>query len=84
MPALKPDTTPLSVAYIEGIKSAAEPPLISKQELARDLKVGCRTIEAWVAARKIPFIRLGHRTLRFNLDDVRRTLRRHWTVKEVK
>jgi len=84
MPALKPDKTPLPVAYVQSLQSATEAPLISKQALARDLGVGCRTIEAWVAERKIPFIRLGHRTLRFNLDDVRRALRRHWTVREVK
>jgi excisionase family DNA binding protein len=63
--------------------SATEPPLITKQELAKDIGVGCRTIEAWVADRKIPCVRMGHRTLRFCLDDVRRALRLHWTVKEV-
>jgi excisionase family DNA binding protein len=62
---------------------ATEPPLITKQALAKDLGVGCRTIEAWVAERRIPFVKLGHRTLRFCLDDVRRALRLHWTVKEV-
>jgi excisionase family DNA binding protein len=63
--------------------SATEPPLITKEELAKDLRVGCRTIEAYVAERRIPFVKLGHRTLRFCLDDVRRALRLHWTVKEV-
>jgi excisionase family DNA binding protein len=63
--------------------SATEPELITKEELARDLRVGCRTIEAWVATRKIPFVRMGHRTLRFCLDDVRRALRLRWTIKEV-
>jgi excisionase family DNA binding protein len=63
--------------------SSAEPPLITKAELAKDLGVGCRTIESWVAERKIPFVRMGHRTLRFCLDDVRRALRLRWTTKEV-
>jgi excisionase family DNA binding protein len=84
MPAIKPYTGPLSAAYLESLKSATEDPLISKQELAADLKVGCRTIEQWVAEKRIPFVRLGHRTLRFNLSDVRRSLRSRWTVKEVK
>ena len=83
MPALKPARAPLSAAYIESAKEATEPPLVTKQEVARDLGVGCRTIEKWVAERRIPFIRAGHRTLRFNLNDVRRALRLHWTVKEV-
>jgi excisionase family DNA binding protein len=63
--------------------SATEPPLITKAELARDLGVGQRTIESWVADRKIPFVRMGHRTLRFCLDDVRRALRLRWTTKEL-
>jgi excisionase family DNA binding protein len=63
--------------------STTEPPLITKAELAKDLRVGCRTIESWVADRKIPFVRMGHRTLRFCLDDVRRALRLRWTTKEV-
>jgi excisionase family DNA binding protein len=63
---------------------ATEPPLITKEVLAKDLGVGCRTIEAWVAERRIPAIKLGHRTLRFCLNDVRRALRLHWTVKEVR
>ena len=82
MPALKPDSDPPSAAYLESIRTASNPPFISKKELARDLGVGCRTIEKWVAERLIPFIRGGHRTLKFVLDDVRRALRR-WTVKEV-
>lgn len=63
--------------------SATEPELITKEELAKDLRVGCRTIESWVATRKIPFIRMGHRMLRFSLDDVRRALRLRWTTKEL-
>ena len=63
--------------------SSSEPPLITKAELAKDLGVGQRTIEAWVHDRKIPFISMGHRTLRFCLDDVRRALRLRWTTKEL-
>jgi excisionase family DNA binding protein len=66
------------------IPSESEPPLITKEDLAKDLRVSCRTIEAWVAERRIPFIKLGHRTLRFSLSDVRRALRNRWTTKEVR
>ena len=79
----KPKVALLSALRNENALLATEPPLITKQELAKDLGVGCRTIEAWVAERRIPCVKLGHRTLRFCLDDFRRALRLHWTVKEV-
>jgi excisionase family DNA binding protein len=80
----KSDSFPKSkVALLSTLPSATEPPLITKQELAQDLGVSCRTIEAWIAERRVPYVKLGHRTLRFCLDDVRRALRLHWTVKEV-
>jgi excisionase family DNA binding protein len=75
--------TPLLSAAQSALLPATEPPLITKELLAKDLKVSCRTVELWVSQRRIPFIKLGHRTLRFSLDDVRRALRQHWTVKEV-
>ena len=71
------------VALLSTLPTHTEAPLITKDELARDLRVSRRTIEAWIAQRRIPFVRLGHRTLRFSLDDVRRALRLHWTVREV-
>jgi excisionase family DNA binding protein len=59
-----------------------EPPLVDKKIVAADLRVGTRTVERWVAERKIPFIRIGHRMLRFKLDDVRRAIAR-WSIKEI-
>jgi excisionase family DNA binding protein len=85
MPA-KSKSSPVShtAPFVPPELSEPEPPLVTKEELAKDLHVGCRTIEAWVAERRIPYIRMGHRTLRFSLADVRRALRLRWTVKEVK
>ena len=59
-----------------------EPELVDKFGVARTFGVSPRTIENWVAQRKIPFLRIGRRTMRFRIADVRRALDRK-TVKEV-
>jgi excisionase family DNA binding protein len=64
------------------IALASEQPLVTKKVVAADLGVGTRTIEKWVAERRIPFIRMGHRSLRFRLDDVRKAISR-WTTREI-
>jgi excisionase family DNA binding protein len=60
----------------------SEPDLVDKYVVAHDCGVSPRTIENWVAQRKIPFRRIGHRTIRFRLADVRRALDRK-IVKEI-
>jgi excisionase family DNA binding protein len=80
MPALK--KVALLSAQKREIELAAEQPLVTKRVVAADLGVGLRTIEKWVAERRIPFIRMGHRSLRFRLDDVRRAVSR-WTTHEI-
>jgi excisionase family DNA binding protein len=55
---------------------------MTKAELAKFLSVSPRTIDYWVSGRKIPFIKLGPRMVRFRLPDVERALQR-FTVKEV-
>jgi excisionase family DNA binding protein len=80
MPPLK--KVALRAAEKREIAQATEQPLVAKKVVAADLGVGERTIELWVAERRIPFVRLGHRTLRFRLDDVRRAVAR-WTTQEV-
>jgi excisionase family DNA binding protein len=54
-----------------------------KDDVAKLLKVSRRTVEEWVKARRIPFIRMGHRLLRFDLAAVKAAVRR-WTTSEVK
>jgi excisionase family DNA binding protein len=46
------------------------------------LRVSARTIDKWVAEKKIPFFRLSPRMIRFDLNDVIAALRR-FKVKEV-
>lgn len=55
--------------------------IVTKPELAESLKVGERTLDRYVAQRKIPYIKLG-RLIRFRLADVQKALNK-LTVKEV-
>jgi excisionase family DNA binding protein len=59
-----------------------EDQLLTKLEIARCCKVGARTVEKWVAERRIPYIRVGHRTLRFDKTAVMAAIKR-WSVQEV-
>jgi excisionase family DNA binding protein len=56
--------------------------LIDKVGLAKFLLVSPRTVEDYVQQKKIPYIRLGWRTVRFRIADVKKALDR-WSVKEV-
>jgi excisionase family DNA binding protein len=55
---------------------------ITKDELGEFLKVSQRTVDSWIAKRKVPFIRISPRMIRFKLADVEKALSRY-TVKEV-
>jgi excisionase family DNA binding protein len=80
MPALK-RIVPLTPAQKKHY-AQSEAPLVDKKVVAADLRVGLRTVERWVKERRIPFIRIGHRLLRFRLDDVRRAISK-WETKEI-
>lgn len=58
-------------------------PLPDKHAVARRLRVSVRTVDRMVATRKIPFILLGERMIRFRWADVERAIKR-MAVKEVK
>jgi excisionase family DNA binding protein len=55
---------------------------LTKAELARHLQVCPRTVDYLMARRKIPFIRLSGRLVRFRLADVERALAKY-TIQEV-
>ena len=44
--------------------------LLSKSELAKYLGISVRGVEGLMAAHKIPYFALGHRTVRFDLHKV--------------
>jgi excisionase family DNA binding protein len=55
----------------------------TRDETAAELRVSTRTLDKWVAEKKVPFYRLSPRMVRFNLDEVVAALRR-FRVTEVK
>jgi excisionase family DNA binding protein len=55
---------------------------LSKQELALVVGVSPRTIDNWTAQKRIPFIRLSARLIKFNLERVKAALARY-EVREV-
>jgi excisionase family DNA binding protein len=71
----------LSADRIESIDIPYPRPL-TKAELAQHLQVCPRTVDYLMARRKIPFIKLGGRLVRFRLADVERALKR-FTIEEV-
>jgi excisionase family DNA binding protein len=51
--------------------------LLSKRELAAVLNVSERTLDNWLAQKKIPRLRLSNRLTRFNLSRVEAALTRY-------
>jgi excisionase family DNA binding protein len=56
--------------------------LLSKRELAAVLNVSERTLDNWLAQKKIPRLRLSNRLTRFNLSRVEAALARY-EVREI-
>src|SRR5260370_29384293 len=56
--------------------------LLSKKELAVAIGVSARTIDNWIAQKRIPFLRLSARLIRFNLERVMAALARY-EIKEI-
>ena len=50
--------------------------LLRKKELAAELGVHPRTVDNWIAARKIPFIKVTNRLNLYRLADVMRALQK--------
>ncbi len=76
-----------SVAAVNGANNASSGQLVgrhffSKQELALAIGVSPRTIDNWTAQKRIPFIRLSARLIKFNLERVKAALARY-EIKEV-
>ena len=60
-----------------------EPTLIKKAELANRLSVSPRTIDEWVAKRKIPFIAITPRMYLYNFEEVLAVLSKRYKVDPV-
>jgi excisionase family DNA binding protein len=81
---LEQDANPPVAAQQELDVFPAEFRLVDTETLARILGLNRRTIEGWIRKRKLPFIRVGKRYVRFRLRDVFRTLEDRYTIKEVR
>ncbi len=51
-------------------------PLLTKQELAAELKTPVTGVQALTRKRKIPCLRIGHRTVRYDLAAVLAALKK--------
>ena len=49
--------------------------IIDSEELARVFGVTVETVRGWVRERRVPFIRVSRRIVRFDLEDVLAALR---------
>jgi hypothetical protein len=50
--------------------------LVNISSLSECTGIGVRTLRTFMAARKIPFLKCGHRTILFNPDKVQKALER--------
>jgi excisionase family DNA binding protein len=71
-----------SKSFASGSSASWGRHFLSKQELALSIGVSPRTIDSWMAQKRIPFIRLSARLIKFNLERVKAALARY-EVKEV-
>jgi hypothetical protein len=51
-----------------------KPKLVNIKGLSEEIGQPERTLKTWVHSRKIPFLRVGHRTLLFDPEKVRAAL----------
>jgi predicted site-specific integrase-resolvase len=57
--------------------------LVNKKTVARAASVSVRTIDNWIREKRIPFLRISKRCVRFRVRDVLRALDA-FTVKEAR
>jgi hypothetical protein len=49
----------------------------TKRDVAREYRVSVRTVDQWLHDRKIPYLKISPRVIRFDLDAVERALGRY-------
>ncbi len=62
--------------------AAGDSGLVKKTAVARAASVSCRTVENWMRQKRIPFVRLSSRCVRFHLLSVLAALRK-FEVREI-
>jgi excisionase family DNA binding protein len=71
-----------SKSFADGSSASLGRHFLSKQQLALVVGVSPRTIDNWMAQKRIPFIRLSARLIKFNLERVKAALARY-EIREV-
>jgi hypothetical protein len=54
----------------------------TKRDLCREYRVSLRTVDAWIHEKKIPYLKISPRVVRFDLAEVAKALSR-FKVKEI-
>jgi hypothetical protein len=62
--------------------AADGPPLVNKKAVAKAASVSCRCVDNWMREKRIPFLKLSARCVRFEINRVLAALRR-FELKEV-
>jgi len=65
------------------LSAADQPTLLKRPQLARALGVSCRTLDNWQKSKRIPYIKISARCVRFDLQSVLASLRRRFEIKEL-
>jgi len=76
------NNTPIPNVLVPLSAAADQLALLKRRQLARALNMSCRSIDNWQKQRKIPFIRISPRCVRFHLPSVLAALRR-FEVREI-
>jgi len=63
-------------------RRADDRPLLKRPELARAINVSPRTIDNWQKQRRIPYLKITNRCVRFHLPSVLAALRKQFEVME--
>lgn len=71
-----------TAAEAPGLEAAISTALVKKGVVARAASVSARTVEMWMLEKRIPYVRLSPRCVRFHLPSVLAALNRS-TVREV-
>ncbi len=81
----EPSKTLANAEQVESQRRGMQPPdarFLSKSQMSAQLGVSKRTIDNWIAQKRIPSLRLSARMRRFNLNKVETALQRY-EVKEI-
>ena len=68
---------------LKAAASNAAEQLLKKQDIAQRCRTSLRTVDRWVNERRIPYLNLDKRTIRFRWKDVEEAINR-MAVKEVR